>query len=846
MRPWVYAARQLWRPGRTVLTLLGIVIGLAAVVAVSLASASARDAFRSMFQQVAGRAALEVVAQGQGGFDPAAVRPVERIPAVESAVPAIVTQGALLSGRERLPVLVLGVDPERDGRVRDYQLREGSLLAAPSAGGATDHDATAALLEVDFARAQGLAVGDEVRMLTATGVTTLRVRGLLAMRGAAAFNSGAVVILPLPAAQRLFGMVGAVNTVQLVLKEGADVAAVEKQARALLPPGLAVQKPASRGDMAENTLVATETGLGAVSALALVAGAFIILNTFLMNVGERRSQLAVLRALGATRRQVTRLLLREAALLGGLGTVLGLAASVGIAVVMERALQGLVGADAPGVALRAGPFVVGVLLGPGIALTATYFPARRAGRVEPLEGLRGPGVEAGAYGGQRRLAYGGVLLSGLSAAAGVALIAGVLPMKAASPALVGLMVGGVLALPLAISPLSRMWAAVLAPMMGNESMLAFRQLRRHRTRTSLTVGVLFVAVVVAISMGNSLLNNVRDNVDWYERTVVGDFFVRGSLPDLGTSRAATMPERLLGDIQSLPGSGRVEELRFLPGTAGDRQIVVLAKSFSAERPLPLDVEQGDPQAMLRGLRGGEVVVGTALARAAGVAVGDRLTLETRHGPRAFRVAGTVTEYTAGGMALYMGWDTAKEAFGFEGVDVFMVEAAPGKTEELGTALASLADREGLMVQTMADFRQFVSGLIDSVTGFLWLLMALIFVVASLGIVNTLTVNVLEQTRELGLLRAVAMTRGQVRRMILTQALALGLVSLGPGVIMGLAVAYLLNRATAVVSGAPVDFRISFTLLGGAFLVALAITQVAAYLPARRAARLEVVEALQYE
>ncbi|MCZ7662349.1 MAG: ABC transporter permease [Thermoleophilia bacterium] len=327
MRLWAYTVRELWRrPGRTVLTVLGIVIGVAAVVSVSLASAGARDAFSNMFDQVAGRAALEVVAQARTPFDPAQAQAVESLPEVEAAVPAISVQAALLHGQERSPVLVLGIDPRVDGLVRDYVLREGALLSDETEVKADDLSDEAgagapveALLEAGFARTLGLALGDEARLLTPTGLATLRVRGLLALRGAAVFNNGAVVVLPLERTQRLFDQEGRVNTVQLVLADGADVVAAQERVARVLPPGLIVQRPASRGGLADETLANTELGLSALSALALVAGAFIILNTFLMNVGERRRQLAVMRALGATRRQITRLLLREAILLGSGG-----------------------------------------------------------------------------------------------------------------------------------------------------------------------------------------------------------------------------------------------------------------------------------------------------------------------------------------------------------------------------------------------------------------------------------------------------------------------------------------------------------------------------------------------
>jgi putative ABC transport system permease protein len=842
MRLWAYTFRELWRrPGRTVLTLLGIVIGVAAVVSVSVAASTAGTAFQDMFAAVGGRASLEVVAQGQGGFDGAVASSLEAVPGVKAAVPAVQEQAALLGGKGRVAVLVMGVDPARDGLVRDYVVQSGAALAAGAAPGSPPP----VLMEAGFARAQGLEVGSAVRLLTRTGSTEGVVRGLLAPSGAAMFNGGAALFMPLADAQRLFDLGTTVNTIALVLTAGAEREAVRTAVERVLPPGLTVQTPSSRGDLAEMTLASTQLGLSVVSALSLVAGGFIILNAFLMSVGERRRQLALLRALGATRRQVTRLLLREALLLGGLGTSLGLLAGLGASVALTAALSALLGVHLPALKFSPRPFVLGAILGPGLSLVATYVPARRAGRVSPLEGLLGGGRESRG-GGRRILPYVGLALTAVCVVAGVGLVTGKIGASFGSPLFMGMLIGCVMAIPLVVGPLSRASAWLLAPVLGVEGRLAFRQIDRHRTRTSLTVGVLFVAIVVAVSMGNSLLANVQDTADWYRRTVVGDFFVRGVMPDIGTNRAVALPEKLGAEIAALPGADRVDPLRFVPATAEGRQVIVLARPFSADRPLPMDLYKGEPKSVLGGLLRGEVVIGTGLAFRTGLGVGDMVTLQTREGPRQFRVAGTTTEYTAGGDAVYMAWDVAKRYLDFEGADVYLVSAKAGQVDTLAAGLRALAARDGFLLQTLAEFKVFIDGMINGVLGFLWLLIAMVFVVASLGIVNTLTMNVLEQTREVGLLRAVAMTRGQVRKMVVAQAVGLGVISLAPGAVVGIAIAYLLNKGSYAVSGQPVDFHVQPVLVVGSFAVALGIAVLAAYLPARRAAGLRVVEALQYE
>src|SRR5205807_569538 len=249
---------------------------------------------------------------GMGGFDERLAERLAGVSGVRAAVPVIQTPAAILGRSGAVPVLALGVDPTRDGAARDYQLRSGRGL----------DEASGVLLEAGFAAGQGFELGQPARLLTAGGLTQLPVVGLLEPYGPAAFNGGAVA-LPAPGeAQGRFGMTGQVNTVRLVLVDGADPRQVEAAVGRLLPAGLFVQEPAARGAAGRDAMNATENGLATLSVSSPVAGAFVILNAFLMNLGERRRQLAILRALGATRRQITRLLLREALLLGLAGTAL--------------------------------------------------------------------------------------------------------------------------------------------------------------------------------------------------------------------------------------------------------------------------------------------------------------------------------------------------------------------------------------------------------------------------------------------------------------------------------------------------------------------------------------------
>ena len=236
-----YTLREMSRrPGRALLTLSGIVIGVSAMVAISMTIERTRGAYREMFETLTGRAALEVVGSGMSGFDSEIADRLAKIPGIEAAVPVVQTPAGLVTDSGTLLVVVLGVDPERDKHARDYELREGAMLA----------EAEGALLSVPFAREHGLSLGQPVRLLGPTGIRKLPISGLLAPRGAASINGGAIVFIPIATAQRLAGLGDRINSVQLVLSASAVPADVRERVSATLPASLSVQAPAARGALA--------------------------------------------------------------------------------------------------------------------------------------------------------------------------------------------------------------------------------------------------------------------------------------------------------------------------------------------------------------------------------------------------------------------------------------------------------------------------------------------------------------------------------------------------------------------------------------------------------------------
>jgi putative ABC transport system permease protein len=829
MNLWTCNAREIQRrPGRTLLTLVGIALGLATVVATRLTTRTVDRAYRDLFEGVSGRAALDVTAKGQVSFEAALAPDLSSLPGVKAVSPRIQGAAALVGASGSVAVPVLGVDP---GGAADWPVREGQPLAG-------DNDA---LLDPGLAASLDLQPGQLVEIWSPAGSTRLRLAGVFQPQASSAVAGGQMIV-SLACARRLFDLPQRVNSIQVLLTDAADPLIVQVAIARRLPAGLIVQPPGMRGESARATLLSAEQGLSALSVVSLVAATFVILNTFLLNFGERRKQMAVLRSLGATRAQVLRLLLSETLLFGMAGAGLGCGGGIALAVGLNYAMQRFLGVALPPMKLSAEPFVLAAILGPGVSLIAAWLPAWRASRRPPLAELL-PGRIQGREVLLRRFWRFGLLLLGLGVGLKLAVCCD-WPCEAAgrillTPALALLLVGCVMALPLVVVPLLRL--AGLAPM-GLEGSLAVRQLARHPDRTSLTSGVLFVALATAIAFGLSLQTTLRDLQHWYRQTIVADFLVRGAMPDASFTLAPALPQTLAQEIGQC-GDVVVDQIAFLPAEVEGRQVLVLARTFAADRPLPLDLQEGDETAVRRGLLAGEAVLGTGLARRLGLHRGDGLTLTTGQGARTLRIAGLATEYAGGGLAVYLDWKTARELLDPPGVHVFLVSARSGDVAALGTSLRGFCEPRHLLLQSNADLKALIEVMMSRVAGAMWVLMLLVFAVASLGIVNTLTMNVHDQTREIGVLRALGFKAGQVRKMVVAQAALLAGVVLPPGVAAGVGMAYAISRTSAVWTGSSAPAQLDWFLILGPCVMAMAVAVLAALSPARQASRLSVVQSI---
>ncbi len=833
---WRMSLREMQsRPVRTILTLLSVIFGTSAVVSVSLTTATIRKAQTAMFSTLTGRTDLEITPEGGATFDESVLKSVRSVPGVRFAVPSVFRSTVLFAGDRKAKTQILGIDVSIDEQIRSYDLVQGKMVV----------EGNDIVLDDRFAKSMNVRIDDTVKLMTRSGLKEWKVTGLIRPQGGSALAQGGILIAPLRAVQSVFRAKGKLDKLEILLEEDAEQEAVQVALAKSVPTGLRVKRPAQDNQVADQAINATEQGLRLATAFALLIAVFIIFNTFQMVVGERRRQLGVLRAIGATRKQISTFVLNEALLLGSVGTLVGVAFGIGGAFLLTRATSQVLQSDMPDPQLSLIPFLIAAFFGIGIAWLGAFMPARRAGRLAPSEAMQvvvSSELETSRY----RLPALGLLMVFIGTMLHVGCITGTLSMKWSIPGSILAMMGIVFLLPLMVAPTSRLVRWLISPFLGVEALLAHRQLLRHRSRTSLTTGVLFIAISTGLGLACTIIDNVRDVDLWCSRALIGDFFVRASMPDLSTGKSADLPDDVGQELMKIPGIRSLDSLRFVNARSGDNSIIVVIRDFSDTEKISFDILQGDANSMIPGLKRGEVIVGSVLSERANIKLGDSLPLDTLAGKKDFVVAGIVNDYIAGGLTIYMQREIAEQVFQIEGEDAFIVYSEPGRQLEVEEAVSRLCEEHGLLLQSNAELVELIRSMSRGVNGGLWGLLALGSAIASFGLINTLSMNIIEQTREIGLLRVVAMTRNQIRRMVFAQALLLSLVGFVPGACMGILVAYLINLSTYTATGHVIEFVFRPGLATASFAIALAMALAASLIPAERAARVSLASALRYE
>jgi putative ABC transport system permease protein len=849
---WVALKSLAERRTRAVLTALAIVLGVAMIAGSFILTDTIDRAFTTIFNSSYTQTDLvvrgkPVVADSMSGAPtiPAQLLPkVRALPGVAAAAGSLVDfsgtantakligeDGVVIAGDN--PTFGFGVDPSQP-RFNPLKLAEGSWAAGPDQ----------MVIDISTAKAHGFAVGDRVGVSSDGPVRTFTVTGLARFGGVDSIGGATIAIFDIPTARTVLGKTG-FDAIQVATAPGVSKAQVEREIAPLLPAAAEVKTgdEQAKSDQAgiSKAISFIRGFLLSFGGIALFVGAFVIFNTLSITVAQRSRELATLRTLGASRRQVLRSVIAEAGIIGFAASVVGLGLGYGLAKGLSAVFRAI-GADMPqaNTVFETRTVAVSLVVGTVITLLAGIVPAIRATRVPPIAAVR-----EGAVLPSGRIAR----LTPLFALATIGLAAALLVHGLMADGLgpkerllnfgggtLALFIGTAMISSRLVRPIAALVGWPIARLGGAAGGLARENAVRNPARTASTAAALMVglALVTFVSVvGAGLLDSSRSAVS---DQISADYVVTSS------SGWEVVPPAV-GHELSASGVGTVSSVRRDQGlVAGSNEEVSGVDAATIGDTYRFTWSRGS-DAALSTLDSGGAILLKSFAKDHHLGVGDPVSIVTPSGTKLRRtVTGVydppeISPLLGAAVVSQKAFDSAFP----RAKDIYTFVDAPDATSaDIEASLKRFPDTK---VSTASAFAKDYAKDLETILTLLYVLLALSVVVIPFGMVNTLILAVHERTRELGMLRAVGMTRRQARRMVRGESIVTALIGAALGLPLGIAMAALVTHSLSDIGvqlvlpvGTLVTFAVAAVLAG----------VVAAVVPARRASRIDVLRALQYE
>ncbi len=849
------AARYLGgRKLRTFLTTLAIVIGVMVIFGTGIYLPSFMDAFQKSILSASGQTDVMITHKTGEAFSASTlnkIKSIDGIAVIAGSLERVVNLPPNFYGKNSTvtALSLVGIDPKIAPDLHDYRITQGRFLESG--------DGTAAVISERLADTLGLKLDDSLKLPTTQGVVKLTIVGLVPGR---ALIGNEQVLVTLTQAQKLLDMSGRINVIEanLATKDKAETEAIVNNIKAQLGNTYTLGGLTSGSEFA-GAMQIGQVMFNMFGLLTLAMGGFIIFNTFRTIVAERRHDIGMLRAIGANRTTIIGLVLTEGLVQGvigtaigiGLGYLLGLGITAGTAPIMKQFMNMELT-----VVVEPSLVVVSIVLGVGVTLLAGLLPALSASRVTPMEALRPSLSEV-----MQRISRIGTIVGAVMI---VIAIVGLLTGNFALVALGGFLflIGLVLVAPALVKPIANMFGAMLALIFARQGTgeLAQGNLTRQPSRAAITASATMIGLAIIVGAGGMMFSMVGTVMQMFNRTLGSDYLlIPPSIAvwkgDVGASAS------LKAKINGVPGVGAVSSLRYAQSSlrsvalktgTGETAISVLGiDPVEYPKLSQMDFQKGNAQDAFNALAADErnVIVNGILAASTNLHVGDVIPLATPSGIQDYRVVAIAGEVLSMKIStVYISQANMKLDF-HKSEDIFyQVNLAPG---------ADPATAEQWLNQIVQDYPQFrlVAGReymaefvrqYDAIYAGFYVLLGVLAFPSLIAILNTLAIGVIERTREIGMLRAIGATRGQVWKTIVAEALLLASLGTAFGILAGLYLSYVFVQGLSA-SGI---FKVAYTFPLAGVLAAIAAGLIfgvlAALLPARQASSMEIIKALRYE
>lgn len=836
---------------RTVLTALGVTLGVAVMLAIQLANQGSLRGFSAALDAVSGKAALEITCPPVG-IDETLIPQLAWLREIGVATPVIEADvTAVVEGQGSETLRVIGIDALRDPALRDYAL---------TGEAASGMELMAFLAKPDslivthvFAERHGLKEGGKFVLRIGDRRCEVTVAAVIGDPKSAkpgiqqsALASQSLGVMDIANAQVVLDRMGRVDRLDLRLHEGVTLENAEAMLKQRLPASLTIQRPQRRSAAVEKMLAAFHFNLTMLSGIALVVGLFLIYNTISVAVMSRRREIGMLRTLGVTRAQVLRLFLGEALVLGLSGALLGVPLAKGLAELAIALTSTTVDTLYVATAARVPPlslwhWLAGLGIAVPLSLVAAALPALEAARVSPVEAVRNGGSSLGnaqTFTVWRLLLPLGFLVLGWLAAKQEPVME--LPLWGYGSAFCAIL-AATFAVPMMLRFMAKVMRPLLVQVFGIEGRLAAAQIQASTQRLSISVAALAVALALTVAIA-VMVGSFRQTVlYWVDQTMGADLYVRPGTPPRSQNPPTFSPATLEA-LRAHPAVLAFDGYRSMDLPFRDRVVKLGTGDFAVqiEHGRIAMKTAGDAKVMLLAAKErGEIFISESFALRFHVREGDAITLTTPKGPHDFRIVAQFYDYSNDSGTITMDKAEFQKWFGESRPTHVALFLKPGyEPDAVRDELINSLDGKGFVaIFTNAGLRAEVLRIFDATFAITWALEIIAILVAMAGVAATMLTMVLERREEIRLLRIAGADVGQVRRTIVLESGLLGLVSQVLGLIVGILLSLVLIHVINPQSfGWSIQFHTPWLFLIGSTLLTVAGTMLAGLYPAWRATR----------
>lgn len=841
---------------RTLITIAGIAVGVAVVVAIQLANQSALRAFRESVDAVAGRANYMIASDLP--LNEEVLRGLQPLWQLGVRFAPVIDVEGLVEPRQ-LPVRLLAVDLLSDLHFRDY--RYARIVTSRDATAATSASLYLQLFRDDsvvlpdtFARELGVGIGDRVTLEIGGTQAALTVRGILEPRGPATAFNGAIAICDIGTAQKRFGFLGRLTRIDLLVPPESEATALQS-IRKVLPPGARVERPSRRNERVEKMLRAFRVNLFALAGIALLVGVLLVYNAVLISILRRRRDVGIVKTMGVSPRQIFFAFVSEGLLFGLIGSAAGIALgkvlAVGILKSIGRTINNLYVTSAPeSITLTAGVIAAGIAVGTILSFVSALQPSFEAARVPPITMIR-PGLQQRVSARRERL----LLIVAIACFGVAAVVAFLPPVHGIAVAGYASVLFVVIAFSLLAPAIVRATSALMRPLLerafGIVGALSAASLPASLRRTAVASAALSVATGMMIAVA-LMVGSFRETVRiWVDQTVSSDMWLRPS-KGLSNAQVALFPNTISDELRRIPYIEAFDRTRGQDIVYGDGLITVGSGDFDVAATngnLPMITPKSSARALAAARKTGGVLASESFSLKYNKGVGDTVQLPTTRGQRGFPITGIYRDYSNDRGTVVMDRAAYIDAFGDDRINTVVVFLRKGTNKDF--ARRDLEQRLGpkyhAFVVTNGEVKTEVMRIFDQTFMITYALLAVAVIVAVLGIINTLAALILERTRELALLRVTGMSVSQLRLMIVLESSLLGIASSVVGIVMGyilsLVLIYVINKQSF---GWTIEFHTPVAIIAGSLAITFAAATLSGLVPARLAQRIRLSEALKSE